>query len=102
MAKLGIIFLVKNLRNKKNDFTRILITGAGSGLGKCASIALAELGYHVFASVEFPQEIEDLQKIIISKKLKIEVFCLNILDENDRKMISDFDIDILICNAAVR
>lgn len=92
---------MKKLRNKKNDFTKILITGAGSGLGKFASIALAELGFHIFANVEYESEIEDFQKIIISKSLKIDVFCFNILDENARKMISSFDVDILICNAAI-
>lgn len=92
---------MKNLKNRKNDFTNILITGCGSGLGKSSAIALAKLGYHVFASVEFMQEIEDFQKIIILENLNIDVFCLNILDENARKMISNFDIDILVCNAAI-
>ena len=39
--------------------------------------------------------------MIIKDGLKIEVFCLNILDENDRKIISDLDVDIFICNAAI-
>lgn len=92
---------MKKLRNKKNDFTKILITGAGSGLGKFASIALARRGYHVFASVKNIEEIAFFEKIIISEGLKINSFCLNILDENNRKMISDLDIDILICNSAI-
>ena len=54
-----------------------------------------------FAEMEFMQEIEDFQKIIILENLNIDVFCLNILDENARKMISNFDIDILVCNAAI-
>lgn len=89
------------MRNKKNDFTKILITGAGSGLGKFASITLAKRGYHVFACVKYEEEIAFFEKMIIKEGLKIEVFCLNILEENNRKMISDFDVDILVCNAAI-
>ena len=90
------------MKNRKNDFTKILITGAGSGLGKFVSIALAKRGYHVLASVKNEKEIAFFEKMIISEGLKIDNFCLNILDENNRKMISAFDVDILICNAAIR
>lgn len=93
---------MKKLRNSKNDFTRILITGAGTGLGKFASITLARRGYHVFATVKNQSEIAFFEKIVISENLKIDSFCLNILDPNDRKIISELDIDILVCNGAIR
>ena len=96
-----IIFLVRNLKNKKNDFLKILITGAGSGLGKQVAIVLASMGYEIFAGIKFDEEIEDFKKIIILKKLKIHVFKMDILEKNDRNFISDFAIDILICNAAI-
>ncbi len=89
------------MRNKKNDFTKILITGAGTGFGKLAAIALASSGFHVLATVKNKDEIAFFEKMVISKGLKIDSFCLNILDENDRKMISDFDVDILVCNGAI-
>lgn len=92
---------MKKLRNKKNDFTKILITGAGSGLGKFASIALARRGFHVLASVKNECEIAFFEKMIILEDLKIDAFCLNILDENHRKMISNLEFDILVCNAAI-
>ena len=96
-----IIFLVRNLKNKKNDFLKILITGAGSGLGKQAAIVLSSMGYEIFAGIKFEEEIEDFEKIIVSKKLKIHVFKMDILEKNDQNFISDFAIDILICNAAI-
>lgn len=92
---------MRNLRNKKNDFLKIFITGAGSGIGKLSAIALARRGYEVFAGVKFEKEKEFFEKIIIQKQLKIHVFICNILNENDRKMISELGVDILVCNAAI-
>lgn len=89
------------MKNKKNDFIKILVTGAGTGLGKFTSIALARRGYHVFASVKNQSEIAFFEKIVILENLKIDSFCLNILDPKDRKIISELDVDILVCNAAI-
>ncbi len=58
------------MRNKKNDFLKIFITGAGSGIGKLSAIALARRGYEVFAGVKFEEEKEFFEKIIIQKQLK--------------------------------
>lgn len=93
--------MVRNLKIKKNDFFKIFITGAGSGLGKIAAIALARRGYEVFAAVHFSSEIDFFEKMIISENLKIHVFCCDILNSNDRNMIIDCDVDFLLCNAAI-
>ena len=63
----------------------ILITGAGTGLGKEASIALAKRGHKVYATVRYENEIEDLLKIAKMDKLDIEAFKLDILKKQDRE-----------------
>ncbi len=79
----------------------ILITGAGTGLGKEASIALAKRGHKVYATVRYENEIEDLLKIAKMDKLDIEAFKLDILKKQDREKILNYDIDCLVCNAAI-
>lgn len=92
---------MRNLKNKKNDFLKIFITGGGSGIGKEVAFALFSMGYEVFVGVKYESEIALFQKIIIQNPSKIHVFCCDILKENDRKKISELGIDILVCNAAI-
>lgn len=92
---------MRNLKNKKNDFLKIFITGGGSGIGKEVVFALFSIGCEVFVGVKFKSEIALFQKIIIQNPSKIHVFCCDILNKNDRKKISELGIDILVCNAAI-
>lgn len=92
---------MRNLKNKKNDFLKIFITGGGSGIGKEVAFALFSMGYEVFVGVKYESEIALFQKIIIQNPSKIHVLCCDILKENDRKKISELGIDILVCNAAI-
>ncbi len=89
------------MKNKKNDFLKIFITGGGSGIGKEVAFALFSMGYEVFVGVKYESEIALFQKIIIQNPSKIHVLCCDILKENDRKKISELGIDILVCNAAI-
>lgn len=79
----------------------VLITGAGSGLGKEAAILLAKRGHIVYATVHYETEIKPLLEIAKQEHLKLEVFKLDILKETDRNYLLSYDIDILICNAAI-
>ena len=72
----------------------ILITGAGTGLGKEASVALAKRGHKVYATVRYENEIGDLLNIARDNKL-------DILNKEDRNKILNYNIDCLICNAAI-
>lgn len=83
--------------NKK----RVFITGAGSGLGNIAAVELAKRGHSVIAAVHYVNQIEPLKKLAKQENLDIEVFKLDILDEEERKLILKYDIDVLICNAAI-
>lgn len=80
---------------------KIFITGAGSGLGKEAAITLARRGHIVYAAVHYENQIEDIQQIAKNENLKLEAFKLDILIPEDRKLISNYDIDVFIANSAI-
>lgn len=79
----------------------VCITGAGSGLGKEATIAIARRGHKVIATVLYEDQIVDINNIKKKEKLDIEVIKLDITDETDRKTILNYDIDVFISNAAI-
>ena len=81
----------------------IMITGAGSGLGKGTAIGLAKKGYYVIAGVHLWE-----QKTLLDNELKelgitknIEVIKIDILDSIDRKKAWKYDVDILVNNAGI-
>ncbi|MEG2348230.1 MAG: SDR family NAD(P)-dependent oxidoreductase [Clostridia bacterium] len=79
----------------------VVITGAGSGLGKSAAIALAKRGHKIYATTHYEIESQKLNKLAKAQNLLIESFKLNILIEDDRKLLNNIDFDVLINNAAI-
>lgn len=81
----------------------ILITGAGSGLGKGTALGLAAKGHRVIAGVHKWEQksrlIEDAQKAGVAEHL--EIIKLNILDPMDCDKASEYDVDILVSNAGI-
>ena len=73
----------------------ILITGAGSGFGKGAAIALAEAGHHVIATTETAEQAAQLS----AEAPGLQVEKLDITDANDIAKARSWDIDVLINNA---
>lgn len=71
------------------------------GLGRDAAIELAKRGHTVIATVHFDNQINELN--ILSKKnnLNLIVFKLDILLKEDRDKINEYNVDVLICNAAI-
>lgn len=88
------------MKDKINKQT-VCITGAGSGLGKSAAIAIARRGHKVIATVLYEEQILELEQIKKRENLDIEVIKLDITDENDRQKILAYDIDVFISNAAI-
>lgn len=80
---------------------KVLITGAGSGLGKSAAIELARRGHTVYATTQYDNQVEPLKEIAIKENILLKPFKLDVLIEEDRKLILDYDIDVLIVNSAI-
>lgn len=79
----------------------ILITGAGSGLGKEAAIELAKRGHKVIATTHYENESITLNEIAEKQKINLTSFKLDILEEQDRLEVLKYDIDVFIANAAI-
>jgi NAD(P)-dependent dehydrogenase (short-subunit alcohol dehydrogenase family) len=72
----------------------VMITGAGSGFGKGASVALAARGHHVIATTE----TEDQAKALRAEAPELTVEKLDITSSDVGKA-ADWDLDVLINNA---
>ncbi|WP_140849542.1 SDR family oxidoreductase [Paracoccus sp. FO-3] len=86
------------------NFKTILITGAGSGIGRGAAFGLAKAGHRVIATVESEEQLTALLAESYEKKVNLEVRKLNILDAHDREeshRLYGEDTDILVSNAAI-
>lgn len=81
----------------------ILITGAGSGLGKGTAIGLAQKGHTVIATVENWPQVSQLQADAKEAGVKLEVEKLDLLNKDDHETVyrkyAD-RVDILVNNAA--
>jgi NAD(P)-dependent dehydrogenase (short-subunit alcohol dehydrogenase family) len=85
-----------NFKNKK-----ILITGAGKGLGKACSLAMAEAGGHVIALSRTLKDLNNLEKLIKKTKGKVTKIICDVTNYHELilslKKIKK--IDILVNNA---
>lgn len=81
----------------------VLITGAGSGLGRGTAIGLAKAGHRVFATTQLWAQATDLQKEVTKLGLgdKVVVEKLDVLDERDVKHAMRLPFDTLLSNAGV-
>jgi NAD(P)-dependent dehydrogenase (short-subunit alcohol dehydrogenase family) len=80
---------------------KILITGAGSGLGRGTAIGLAQAGHQVFATTQIWPQVSDLQREVAELGLadRVEVDKLDVLDLRDIKAAMAWDFDTLVSNA---
>ena len=79
----------------------ILITGAGTGIGKATAIALSKRGHNVIATTETEEQSQYLQSNVLSIGLKMNVFKLDITQSQDREQIRNYNLDVLINNAGI-
>jgi len=95
-----IIYRVYVIMSKNNKQT-VLITGSGSGLGKEAVIHIARRGHKVIAAVLYEEQILGIEQIKKNENLDIEVIKLDITNEEERKKVSNYNIDVFISNSAI-
>ena len=79
----------------------ILITGAGTGIGRDAALALAARGHHVIATTFSEAQAQALRAQCRELGQTLEVFKLDITREADREQILTLPLDVLINNAAI-
>ncbi|WP_276519553.1 SDR family NAD(P)-dependent oxidoreductase [Bradyrhizobium elkanii] len=82
---------------------RILVTGAGSGFGKAASIGMAKNGHSVIAGTHVSSQVtplrEEAKALGIENNLRVER--LDLTDPYDIAQALTFDIDVLWNNAGM-
>lgn len=80
---------------------RILITGAGTGIGRDAALALAARGHQVWATTFDEPQAEALRQEALARGLPLQVFKLDITNADDRALAEPLALDVLINNAGV-
>lgn len=79
----------------------ILITGAGTGIGRDAAFALAARGHTVHACTFSDEQAEALRAECLTRGLPLHVFKMDITSEADRAQIQALPLDVLINNAGI-
>ncbi len=80
----------------------ILITGAGSGLGKLTALTLANLGHPVIATTESESQAAILKEDADALRIPMIIEKIDITDPIDREKAWNWEIDVLVNNAAVK
>ena len=79
----------------------ILITGAGTGIGRDAAFALAARGHRVIATTFSVDQADALRAECRTRGQALEVFKLDITDAADRERVLELELDVLLNNAGI-
>lgn len=79
----------------------ILITGAGSGLGKLTALTLAKIGYPVIATTETERQAALLEDDAQALNIPLRIEKIDITNKEDRLKAWTWEIDILVNNAGI-
>jgi NAD(P)-dependent dehydrogenase (short-subunit alcohol dehydrogenase family) len=84
-----------------------LVTGGTDGLGRAATLMLAERGYRVFAGGRNTERIAALQKFAGERKLPVEAIAMDVCDDSSvDAAIADIErtagpVEVLVNNAGI-
>ena len=94
---------MRNMTKKEiTHMRKILITGAGSGLGEGTAVGLSQQGHDVIAAVQTWQQVTALRERATSLGLKtLRVEKLDLLDPYDVAHTLKLKFDILVNNAGI-
>lgn len=79
----------------------ILITGAGTGIGRDSAIALARRGHRVIGTTQTPEQALELEAYGHSQGVALSTFKLDITLPEDRALVEPLALDVLINNAGI-
>jgi short-subunit dehydrogenase len=80
---------------------KILITGAGTGLGEGTALGLAKAGHTVYATTQTQEQADKLQAKSDAMKVRLIVSKIDITDPIDVELLVAMDFNILVNNAAI-
>jgi len=82
---------------------KVLITGAGSGLGRGTAIGLAQAGHWVIATTQIWPQVTELRRRVAELGLddRVTVDKLDVLDHRDIAAAAAWDFDTFVSNAAI-
>ena len=81
---------------------KVLITGSTSGIGFLTGITLNERKHTVYITTHTANQLENLNNRLDSMNIKnINTFKLDITNEDDRNLIKELEIDVLINHAGI-
>ncbi len=79
----------------------ILITGAGTGIGRDSAIALARRGHRVIATTHTDEQAQELKAYGQAQDVALHTFKLDITLPEDRALVEPLALDVLINNAGI-
>jgi short-subunit dehydrogenase len=94
-------FLKVEIIKREGDNMNILITGARKGIGYATALELLDRGHKVYLTVYSDKDLEEVGKKEELKDKNVICLKLDITSDEDRRKVQDFEIDVLINNAAI-
>ena len=91
--------------NSRDDHSQMTLSIAAverdTGIGKDTAFALSKRGHRILATTQTEAQAEALKQASQAQGLQLEVFKLDITVAQDRELLSQYAVDVLINNAGI-